>query len=352
MKAFATGWDAFCFQVSGGDSRALEVHPDIAREERRIAHGYTALLIGLLVLNFVCTALSTYDVFIDLQPSLSFYGYLVVVVLPISLGWTLIVFSILRFLIQIGHDDNSDMWTRLRRILTMLPAWCILPLLGLMASVPLQVRALSDDIRLSSVMVHWERLSADLINIQLSQVRLKVLNQHECVTSLMRPEVVVTPTKSIVQVIECRGKVEADNSDPSLQAYSLRLLDSINREIRDDGLIARLSLAIEAAPGTSWLIALIMMSLYSAPILVRMLARKRAYEYFQDDRARLDLMKVAGIELYAHEAFDQHGKSVPLHRYRSVEAQQRLVQADYEAKKTVLLEKFSRQKAAETNFTP
>jgi hypothetical protein len=322
------------------------VHPDIAHEERRVARGYTAVLLGLLALNFVCTALSTYDVFIELQSSLSLYGYLAVIVLPVSLFWTLIVFSILRFLIQIGHDDNSDLWTRLRRILTMLPAWCLLPLLGFMASAPLQVRALSDDIRLNSVMVHWERLSADLINIQLAQARLKVLNQHECVTSLMRPDVVVVPTQSIVKAIECRAKVEAGSADPSTQAYSLRLLDAIHREIRDDGLIARSSLAFEAAPGTSWLIALLMMSLYSAPILVRMLARKRAYEYFQDDRARVDLMKVAGIELYAHEAFDQSGKSVPLHRYRSVETQQRLVQADYEAQKTALLKQLSRRSEA------
>jgi hypothetical protein len=267
-------------------------------------------------------------------------------VLPVSLFWTLIVFSILRFLIQIGHDDNSDLWTRLRRILTMLPAWCLLPLLGMMASAPLQVRALSDDIRLSSVMVHWERLSSDLINIQLAQARLKVLNQHECVTSLMRPDVVVVPTQSIVKAIECRAKVAADSADPSTQAYSLRLLDAIHREIRDDGLLARSSLAFEAAPGTSWLIALLMMSLYSAPILVRMLARKRAYEYFQDDRARVDLMKVAGIELYADEAFDQRGKSVPLHRYRNVETQTRLVQADYEEKKLAMIERLSRQKEA------
>jgi hypothetical protein len=108
MRATATGWDAFCFLISGGDSRALEVHPDIAHEERRVARGYTAVLLGLLALNFVCTALSTYDVFIDLQPSLSLYGYLAVIVLPVSLFWTLIVFSILRFLIQIGHDDDRE----------------------------------------------------------------------------------------------------------------------------------------------------------------------------------------------------------------------------------------------------
>jgi hypothetical protein len=195
-------------------------------------------------------------------------------------------------------------------------------------------------------MVHWERLSAELINIQLAQARLKVLNQHECVTSLMRPDVVVLPTQSIVKAMECRAKVEADSANPSMQAYSLRLLDAIDREIRDDGLIARSILAFEAAPGTSWLIVLLMMSLYSAPILVRMLARKRAYEYFQDDRARVDLMKVAGIELYAHEAFDQSGKSVPLHRYRSVETQHRLVQADYEEKKLAMIERLSRQKEA------
>ena len=161
-----------------------------------------------------------------------------------------------------------------------------------------------------------------------------------------RPVVVVDPADSIVQVADCRAQVEADNADPTRQAYSLRLLEAIHREIRDDGLIARVSLAFESAPGTSWLIVLIMMNLYSAPILTRVLARKRAYEYLQYDRGRRDLMNVAGIELHAHEAFDRKGRPVPLHRYRCVEAEQRLVQAGYETQAVASRERLARQREA------
>jgi len=350
MKTAATQWDAFCFLISGGDIQALEVHPDIAREERRVARGYAAVLIGLLSLNFICTGLSAYDIFIDLQPSLTFMGYLIVVVLPLALLWTLIVFCILRFLIQIGHDVDSDWWSRLLRLITMVLACLPLPLLGLMASAPIQVRALGDDIRLSSAMEHWERLSTELIAIQLAEARVATPNHHDCVTPLMRSETVLAPAYSIAQVFECRAQVQAETADPARKAYSLRLLEAIQREIRDDGLIARVSLAFESAPATSWLIALIMMSLYSAPILTRLMARTRAYEYLHKDRARRDLMKVAGIELYAHEAFDANGMPVPLHRYRHVEAEQRFVQANYDAQAAAAIKRFERQRESIKNL--
>ena len=404
MRTAVTQWDAFCFFISGGDIHALEVHPDIAREERRVARGYAAVMLGLLALNFICTGLSAYDIFIDLQPSLTLTGYLVVVVLPLAILWTLIVFCILRFLVQIGHDVDSGWWTRLLRLITMLLACCSLPLLGLMASAPIQVRALADDIRLSSVMARWDRLSTELIEIQLAEARVATPNHHDCVTPLMQsvkpnalmaphkaagmlhstvhksetrnlivvqdppkpailaavnlpvrpsasipvasPEKGLAPANSIAQVFECRAQVEADMADPARKAYSLRLLEAIQREIRDDGLIARLSLAFEAAPGTCWLIALVMMFLYSAPILTRLMARTRAYEYLQKDRARRDLMSCAGIELYAHEAFDLNGMPVPLHRYRHVEAAQRYVQANYETQTAATRLRFEQQREA------
>jgi hypothetical protein len=139
-------------------------------------------------------------------------------------------------------------------------------------------------------------------------------------------------------------------ADPARKAYSLRLLEAIQREIRDDGLIARLSLALEAAPGTCWLIALVMMFLYSAPILTRLMARTRAYEYLQKDRARRDLMNCAGIELYAHEAFDLNGMPVPLHRYRHVEAEQRFVQDNYDAQAAAAIKRFERQRESIKNL--
>jgi len=225
----------------------------------------------------------------------------------------------------------------------MMPAWCLLPLLGLVASAPVQVRALSDDIRLNSVMEHWDRLSADLIEIQLAQARMTTPNHHDCITPLMRTEVMVNPADSLAQVAECRVQIEVDGADPVQQAYSLRLLGAIRREIRNDGLIARVALAFESAPGTSWLIALIMMSLFSAPIVTRMLARKRAYEYLQYDRGRRTLMADASIELHAHEAFDAQGKPVPLHRYRRVEAEQKLIEARYGTQADAFLEWRKRQ---------
>ena len=343
MKIKASNWDAFCFHISGSDPRALEIHSDIAKDERRVAGNYTFILLGLLALNFICSALSVFEVFIDMQPSLTLIGYLAVVVLPISALWTLIVFCILRFMIQIGHDETIDLWTRLRRLLTMLPAWCLLPLLGLMASAPLQVRALSDDIRLNSVMVHWKRLSTDLIGIQLLQAQANILNHHYCVTPLMRPEAIVYSLDSLIQLAECRELVKTDSVNAESQAYSLKLLEAVHREIKRDGLIAKVGFAFDAAPGTTWLIALIMMSLYSSPILTRMLARKRAYEYFMYDRGRLELMEVAAIQLHAHDAFDHDGNSVPLHRYRRVEVEQRLIKALYEARKTEALERLKQQ---------
>ena len=331
MNNFVNGLDSFCFWISGVDPDALIAHPDIAWEEVRVARGYTAILLVLLCLNFICTGLSAYDVFIDICALLTLPGYLAVVVLPVAFLWSSVVFCVLRFLIQIGHDADGNWWLRLKRLISMLPAWCLLPLLGMMASAPLQVRALSDDIRLSSVMVHWERLSTDLTDIQLRQVRMAKPTHNDCVTPLMRPQVVVDPTESIVQLAECKMQVQENSNDLESQAFSLQLLDAIHREIKDDGLISRVKLAFESAPGTSWLIALIMMCLYASPVLTRMLARKRAYEYIQYDRGRLKLMDVAGIELHAHEAFDAKGKPVPLNRYRHVEIEQRLVHAKYQA---------------------
>jgi hypothetical protein len=346
MRISATGWNAFCFQISGGDPKSLQVHPDIAQEERRVARAYTFILLGLLVLNFTCTAMSAFEVFIDIQPSLTMPGYLAVVVLPVSFSWTLIVFCILRFMIQIGHDENDDWWTRFRRLITMLPAWCLMPLIGLMASAPLQVRALGDDIRLNSVMVHWKRLSNDLIDIQLSQARVALLNHHDCVSPLMRPEVIMDTTDSLIKLTECQTLVIEDKVEKNSQEYSLLLLDAIHRELRKDGLISRVGLAFDSAPGTTWLIALIMMILFSAPILTRILARKRAYEYLQYDSGRRELMKTAGIELHAHDAFDHEGNPVSLHRYRHVEVEQSIIQKYYESKRFETNEKLKRQTEA------
>jgi hypothetical protein len=89
-----------------------------------------------------------------------------------------------------------------------------------------------------------------------------------------------------------------------------------------------------------------MMILFSAPILTRILARKRAYEYLQYDSGRRELMKTAGIELHAHDAFDHEGNPVSLHRYRHVEVEQSIIQKYYESKRFETNEKLKRQTEA------
>lgn len=344
MTTSSSTWDTFCFLISGGDIKALEAHPNIADEERRIAQSYACILLGLTILNFFLTGLSAFDVFIDLQPRLGKPLYVGLVVLPVALFWSAVVFCVLRFLIQIGHDVTASLWVRVRRLLTMLPVWCLIPLLGVLASVPIQVRALSDDIRLSSMLVHWERLNANLLEIQLKKSRLEVPSHHECVEALMTSEVVVDPAESLIKIGKCHDLIHEESEDQAKLAHSRLLLDTIRNEIYDDGLVARVNLAYTVAPGASWLIALVMMCLFSFPVLTKALARKRAFEYMESDRGRRDLMITAGIELHAHEAFDEAARPIPLHRYRSVEEAQKQYQIDFEAKAQAIRDRLEQQR--------
>lgn len=341
-----TAWDRFYFLISGGAGSAEKIPLDILDEEKRIARANTVILLGLILINFLCTALSAYDVFIDLRLQLSASLYLTLVVFPVALVWTTVVFCVLRFLIQISHDVDGSLPERLWHLAKRFPVWGLLPLLGLMASAPIQVRALGDDIQLASVMTGWNRLSADLLKIHLTQARDGAPQHHPCIKPLMTPAVVIDPVGSLVRLADCKDLVETDTQDTSQRDYSRQLLKTIYSEIHDDGLVARVGLAFKSAPGISWLIALVMMGLFSTPVITRVVAHRRAYEYFRDDHARLVLMRHAGIELHAHEAFDRKGKPVPLHRYRCVEAEQRLVQADYEAQAAASRERLEHQREA------
>lgn len=346
MKSTATHSDRFCFWVSGVDPLAMGAHPDISWEERSVAQGYTALLLVVMVVNFVCTALSVHDVFIDMQLWLTRPGYWVVVVVPFAAVWTLVVFSLFRFLIQIGHHGEGELWTRVRRLLAMAPVWCLIPLLGMLAAAPLQVRALADDIRVASVLARWNSLSEQLLELQLAQARDVAPTHHPCVNPLMRADVVLSYAKATVDIANCSLQIEAEVIDAREKSHSVQLLNTIKREVRDDGLIARVGTAFEAAPGTAWIIAILMMCLYAAPVLTRAVAHKRAYEYLEYDRGRRDLMLMAGIELHAHEAFDAVGRSVPLHRYRHVEALQRRKLAAYDAAVAYAVESFDARRRA------
>jgi hypothetical protein len=111
------------------------------------------------------------------------------------------------------------------------------------------------------------------------------------------------------------------------EAYSQRLLERVRSHLYTDGLISRSSHAFRVAPGASWLLALVMMTFFLAPYLTRVLARKRAYEYWRQDNHRRLVARKAHIELHAHDVFSRKGHSLPLHRYHGAEyAQQEMLQ--------------------------
>jgi hypothetical protein len=128
-------------------------------------------------------------------------------------------------------------------------------------------------------------------------------------------------------------------------AYSTRLLDTVRTHLYADGLVSRAEHAFAVAPGASWLLVLVMMAIYSAPYLTRLLARKRAYEYWRYDHHRQRLARTAHIELHAHDVFDAKGRPIALHRYHGAEYAQRKMQERFEREQQQAREDLQRARA-------
>lgn len=326
--------DAFCW-VAGGDPEYFYLDDDIAADERRVARAYGIAILSITLIHFICTALSIHEVFIHLRERLSAPVYVGLLVLPIAFFWSALLFNLLRFTIQTGYEHDENWLGKLKRVVMLMPVWLVFPTLGFAAAVPLQTAALSDDIRFAAVVEHWERLSPALLEVHLSHAVQSDQPHHPCLKPLMTPQVFNDLEDSLQRLGTCQALIDApatasDSNAASAAAtsefdaaYSGRLLDTVRIHLYADGLIARSKHAFRVAPGASWLLALVMMAIFSAPYLTRLLARKRAYEYWRQDSHRRWLARKAHIELHAHDVFDEKGHSLPLHRYHGVEYAQR-----------------------------
>ncbi len=327
--------DVFCW-VSGGDPEYFYLDDDIAADERRVARAYGITILGVTLIHFICSALSIHEVFIHLREKLSAPVYLLLVVLPVSLFWSALVFNLLRFTILTGYEHDENWLGRLKRVVTLMPVWLVFPTLGFAAAIPLQTAALSDDIRFAAVVERWERLSPALLEEHLAHAVQSEKSHHDCLKPLMTPQVFNDLEKSLQLLGACQAQIDAPGPEAQPAAagmaatasdldpaYSRRLLEKVRAHLYEDGLISRAEHAYRVAPGASWLLALVMMALFSSPYMTRLLARKRAYEYWRQDHHRRILARTAHIELHAHDVFDAKGNSLALHRYHGTEHVQR-----------------------------
>jgi hypothetical protein len=186
------------------------------------------------------------------------------------------------------------------------------------------------------VVKHWEDMGPALLNVHLQHAIVSDKPHHACLKPLMTPQVFNNLEDAAQRLGACRALVDAAAATPGTgaaeidSAYSTRLLDTVRTHLYADGLVSRAEHAFAVAPGASWLLVLVMMAIYSAPYLTRLLARKRAYEYWRQDHHRRLLARTAHIELHAHDVFDAKGRPIALHRYHGAEYAQRQMQERFE----------------------
>ena len=324
--------DVFCW-VSGGDPEYFYLDDSIAADERRVARAYGISILCVTLIHFICSALSIHEIFIHLRDKLSAPVYIGLLVLPIALFWSALLFNLLRFTIQTGYEHDENWVGRVKRVLTLMPVWLVFPTLGFAAAIPLQTAAFSDDIRFAAVVKGWERMSPALLRVHLEHSAQSSKSYHRCLKPLMAPQIFSDREDSLLRLEACQALVDASSTattsagDDIDAAYSGRLLETLRIHLRPEGLISQSEYAFQVAPGASWLLALVMMAIFLAPYLTRVMARKRAYEYWRQDNHRRLLARKAHIELHAHDVFSRKGHSLPLHRYHGVEyAQQEMVE--------------------------
>lgn len=351
MSLSGSNWDDLFCWVSGGDPEYFYLDDDIAADERRVARAYGISILCVTLVNFICTALGVHEAFLQLREILSAPIYVLLVVLPIALFWSALLFSLLRFTIQTGYEHDEDWFGRVKRVLFSMPVWLVFPTLGFAAAIPLQTAALSDDIRFAAVVKHWEDMGPALLNVHLQHAIVSDKPHHACLKPLMTPQVFNNLEDAAQRLGACRALVDAAAATPGTgaaeidPAYSTRLLDTVRTHLYADGLVSRAEHAFAVAPGASWLLVLVMMAIYSAPYLTRLLARKRAYEYWRQDHHRRLLARTAHIELHAHDVFDAKGRPIALHRYHGAEYAQRQMQERFERKQQQARDELARARA-------
>jgi len=311
--------------ISGSDPEYFFLEEEISTDERRIARAYSVINVGITVINFICTFLSIHYIFKELQISLGEIIYTGLIVIPISVFWSLLLFNLLRFSTQAGYEHDENTARKFFRILLSSPVWLVFPVLGFAAAIPLQTAALSNDIRFESVSNHWNNLSPALLEVHLKHVDGNEKPYHACIEPSLTPQIFNDINTSFSNLQKCEETVKNSSAGDAIDfdpGYSLRLIETIRIHLYADGLITQSSMAFQVAPGASWLLAMVMMLVFSATSLTRILARKRPFDYWRTDFYRRWVARLAHIEIHAHEVFDAKGKQIPLNRHHGAEFEQ------------------------------
>jgi len=311
--------------ISGSDPEYFFLEEEISTDERRIARAYSVINVGITVINFICTFLSIHFIFKELKMILGEVFFTGFIVLPISIFWSLLLFNLLRFSTQAGYDHDENTTRKFFRILLSSPIWLVFPILGFAAAIPLQTAALNNDIRFESVSTHWNNLSPALLEVHLMHADNNEKPYHACIEPLLTPQIFNEIKVSFSNLQKCEETVKNSSADDSIDFdpdYSLRLIETISIHLYSDGLITQSSIAFKVAPGASWLLAIVMMLVFSATSLTRILARKRPFDYWRSDFYRRWMARLAHIEIHAHEVFDAKGKQIPINRYHGAELEQ------------------------------
>lgn len=321
MSQVLTPWRRFLFHLTGADPISMELSPGVAAEEAARVNAFGALLTIILLVHFVSMAMIAHDVFQSMSHIMPSYAYVGFIVIPCAVFCTLILFSFMRFVLNIGVDATGNFMSRLKTLLSRFPIWMVLLAFGLIAAIPIQVRALSDDIKINMILEHWERLTSKVLATQLIVAKQAVPVEQSCTEDLLKPEIFISIESSRVQVERCRAILVKWSQNGHDVEHSMKTLQLIDSELYQDGLIKRSQIAFAHAPGASWMIAFMIMLLYMSPVFTIAIAQKRAFDYVSHDIARHRLATLAGVEVYAVEAHDEKNRSIALNRYWDAEAQ-------------------------------
>jgi hypothetical protein len=322
----ANDWDYMMFRLAGMDSAYIQSDPLAAEGELQVARSLGWLISLLLAFNFLCTTFAVSEIFFELRDYFPDFVFYVLFVIPIGVLWTFVLLVLVRFSLMVGHLGHESVVGKIQKLLAVFPIVITLGLLGFIASVPLQVKSLSHDLRYAQMIRHWDSLGESVLTIDLDFIALGSPDAHGCLKKFLDPKVFVDSVESIHQLSECREIYTSTLSSENTRLTYSRVIDSaIRSQLFKDGLISKSALGWQEAPALSMCITFLVAFLYVTPLLLRMFSSKRAMEYWQDDYHRFCLAREANIDADAHIVFDAKGKMKTIHRFYDVEKLQSVV---------------------------
>ena len=226
MNVQLSYFDRFCFQFVGIDINLAYLSTFIDRDERLIARSTTLVILSVLITNFVCTCLGFYDIFFDLQEKLTYSGYLMVIAF-LALFWSLIVFNWFRLMLSTIYQKATTRWRKMRRILILFPILVVFLILGFLASIPIQVRLLADDVRLEFILSKWLQLGDQLLEMELIQLNSPSKSMHPCVENVSRISILFELESSLKEISHCELNIKnsIDGSGANEASLNALLID-------------------------------------------------------------------------------------------------------------------------------